>query len=283
VHYYARVGFDGFVEIVDALGGVDVAVECPLSDTFPDPSSPEGQTDVDWLPGIHHLDGKHALWYARSRWSTSDFDRNRRQQQVMRGLYSQVISLQMIPRIPEVWGVLMETVQTDLGLADMLYLAHLGSKLDMTQVRSRFVGRSALRSWTSPTGAYVLVPEYEALGRLVSEALAPPAAERGQQRALRVEVWNSTPWVSLGHVAAERLRWEGLEVVAVGPAEQRYARTQIIDYTTTSKGSPVPRLMKLYELKPEDVISEPAEVREIDLRVILGANYNPCTATKVQD
>ncbi|NIV35453.1 MAG: hypothetical protein GWN58_40175, partial [Anaerolineae bacterium] len=89
IHYYVQAGFDDFIRIVDTLGGVDVAVECPLSDTFPDPDSPNGQTDVDWLPGIHHLDGKHALWYVRSRWSTNDFDRNRRQQQVLRGLYRQ--------------------------------------------------------------------------------------------------------------------------------------------------------------------------------------------------
>jgi len=280
-HYYVRVGFDGFVKIVDALGGVDVAVECPLSDTFPDPSVPEGQTDVDWLPGIHHLDGKHALWYARSRWSTSDFDRNRRQQQILRGLYDQILSLDMIPKIPEVWGVLKETVQTDLGLDDILYLAHVGSRLDMTNVKSRFVGRSVVKAWTSPTGAYVLVPDYAALGDLVNEALAPPASGRGQQRAFRVEVWNATPYEGLGYVAAERLRWEDFEVVSVGPADGSYSRTQIVDYTTTSKGSPLSRLMRLYQRKADDVIREPTEDREIDFRVILGYDYNPCAATKV--
>ena len=106
IHYYARVSFDGFVQIVDALGGVAVPVECPLSDTFPDPESPTGQTDVDWLPGIHHLDGKHALWYVRSRYRSSDFDRNRRQQQILRGLYSQILTLDVIPKLPQLWSAL---------------------------------------------------------------------------------------------------------------------------------------------------------------------------------
>jgi len=280
IHYYARVGFDGFIKIVDTLGGVDVAVECPLSDTFPDPDSPTGQTDVDWLPGIHHLDGKHALWYARSRWSTSDFDRNRRQQQVLRGLYRQILTLGIIPKIPDLWGVLKENISTDLGLDELLYLGAIGSRLDMMNVKSRFVGRGVVQAWTAPNGAYVLVPDYEALGSLVREALTPPASARAQQRAFRVEVWNGTPYEGLGYVAAERLGWEGFEVVSVEPADGTYPRTQIVDFTTTSKGSPLPRLMRLYKRNASDIISQPTENREVDFRVILGYDYDPCVAAR---
>jgi LCP family protein required for cell wall assembly len=279
-HYYVRVGFNGFIKIVDALGGVDVAVECPLSDTFPDPSAPEGQTDVDWMPGIHHLDGKHALWYARSRWSTSDFDRNRRQQQVLRGLYSQIRSLDIIPKVPQLWGTLQETVATDMGLSDIVYLANVGSRLDLTNVKSRFVGRGVVESWRTTQGAAVLLPKYEAIQPLVREALAPPATTRAQQRAFKAEVWNTTPYEGLGHVAAERLRWEGLEVVDVRSVDERVPRTQIIDYTTTAKGSPLPRLFQIYKREPEDVISEPDEDRAVDFRIVLGSDYDPCAATK---
>ncbi|MFQ6099985.1 MAG: LCP family protein [Anaerolineae bacterium] len=281
IHYYVQVGFDGFIKIVDALGGVDVAVECSLSDTFPDPDSPTGQTDVDWLPGIHHLDGKHALWYARSRWSTHDFDRNRRQQQVLRGLYRQILTLDIIPKISQVWEALNETVSTDLGLDELLYLASISSQLDMVNVKSCFVGRSVLQTWTAPNGAYVLVPYYEALGSLVEEALAPPASARAQQPAFRVEVWNATSYEGLGHVAAERLRWEGFEVMSVGPADGPYPRTQIVEFTTTSKGSAISRLMRLYGRHWSDVISQPTEDRTVDFRVILGSDYDPCIATKV--
>jgi LCP family protein required for cell wall assembly len=280
VHYYVQVGFDGFIKIVDTLGGVDVAVECPLSDTFPDPDSPTGQTDVDWLPGVHHLDGKHALWYARSRWSTNDFDRNRRQQQVLRGLYRQIVTLDVIPKIPQLWGVLNETVPTDLGLDELLYLGAIGSRLDMVNVKSRFVGRGVVQSWTAPNGAYVLVPYYEALGPLVSEALAPPASARAQQQAFRVEVWNGTPYEGLGHVAAERLRWEGFEVVSVGLADGAYLRTHILDFTTSSKGSAISRLLRLYKRSTTDVISQPTQGSAVDFRVILGSDYDPCVATK---
>jgi LCP family protein required for cell wall assembly len=280
VHRYARVGFNDFVEIVDAMGGVDVAVECPLHDTFPDPASETGQSDIDLLPGIHHLNGKQALWYSRSRWSTSDFDRNRRQQQVLRGLYRQALSLDMIARVPDLWAVMKESVAMDLRLSEVLYLANIASKLDMMNVKSRFVGRSVLRSWTAPNGGAVLVPDYEAIGRLVEEAMAPPAANRARQAAFRVEVVNGTGYEGLAFVAAERLGWEGLEVTNVTVAETPVPRTQIIDYTTSAKGSPLPRLIEIYRRTEDDVTSQPSPDNLVDYRVLLGADYDPCAATK---
>jgi hypothetical protein len=52
------------------------------------------------------------------------------------------MTLDIIPRIPELWGVFKETVSTDLGLDELLYLGTIGSRLDMTNVKNRFVGRA---------------------------------------------------------------------------------------------------------------------------------------------
>jgi LCP family protein required for cell wall assembly len=278
IDYYARVGFDSFVRIVDALGGVYVAVECPLHDTFPDPNSPSGQTDVDWLPGIHHLDGKHALWYARSRWSTSDFDRHRRQQQVLRGLYRQVMSLGIIPKIPSLWGALRENVSTDLDLAGLIRLGAIGMRLDTANVKSGFVGGSAVESWRDPEGLYILIPDGEALHSLVSEALAPLPDTR--QQAWRVEVVNATFHEAWGHVAAERLRWEGFAVVRVHRAGEPRPRTQIVDFTATPNSWALLRLMRLYRRGSDDVVWQPTEQRDVDFQVLLGADYDPCTAVR---
>ena len=81
-------------------------------------------------------------------------------------------------------------------------------------------------------------------------------------------------------MAAERLGWEGFEVVSVEPADGTYPRTQIVDFTTTSKGSPLPRLMRLYKRNASDIISQPTENREVDFRVILGYDYDPCVAAR---
>jgi LCP family protein required for cell wall assembly len=278
IDYYARVGFDSFINIVDALGGVEVAVECPLHDTFPDPSSPSGETDVDWEPGIHRLDGKRALWYARSRWSTSDFDRHRRQQQVLRGLYRQIMSLGVVPKIPSLWSALRENVSTDLDLPGLVRLGAIGVRLDTANVKSRFVGGGVVAPWTGPNGQYVLIPDGEALSALVSEALAPPVA--AQQQAWRVAVVNGTLHDGWGHVAAERLRWEGFQVLSVERAGEIRPRTQIVDFTTTPNSWVLNRLMRLYKRGSDDVVSQPTEQRGVDFQVLLGADYDPCAAVR---
>jgi hypothetical protein len=94
-------------------------------------------------------------------------------------------------------------------------------------------------------------------------------------------VWNGTPYEELGYVAAERLRWEGFGVVNVGPADGTYPRTQIVDFTTSSKGSAIARLMRLYQRGASDITSQPTEDSAVDFRVILGSDYDPCIATKV--
>ncbi len=279
IHYYTLVDFNGFRNIVDALGGVDVVVECPFHDTYPDDESPIGQTDIDLEPGVHHLDGKFALWYTRSRWNTSDFDRHRRQQQVLRALFHQALSQNLLPRVPELWGAYRDWVETDLELPQLLSLASVAARLDVRDVKSRYIrGYDLIQSWTAPNGGYVLVPNRENLHDFMVEAAQPPVTSRAAQRPPVVEVWNGNGNSGWGHVAAYRLGLEGFEVVAVEPT-QGTARTTVIDFTTSPKGSAIPTLMRLYQLQPGDVVAQPTEGSAVDFRVILGWNYNPCEGT----
>lgn len=280
IHYYALVDFDSFRRIVDAVGGVDIVVECPFHDTYPDPESPTGQTDIDLEPGVRHLDGKYALWYSRSRWNTSDFDRHRRQQQVIRAIYQQGRNKNMLTQVPELWSTFKDTVETDLGLKEIITLGSIGLKFDMRDLKSRFIrGSNLLLSMTAPNGGAVLVPQYDAIAAFMQEAAQPPVTSRATQRAYRVEVWNATGNQDWGEVAAERLRLEGFEVVSVGPADGAYERTTIVDFTTTSKGSPLPTLSKLYKRQASDIQARPGEGNGVDFRVILGYDYDPCSGT----
>ena len=279
IHYYAMVDFDSYRSIVDAVGGVNIVVECPFYDTFPDPESATGSTDISIQPGVHHMDGKYALWYVRSRWNTSDFDRHRRQQQVLRAILHHALNQNLLARVPELWDVYREEVQTDMGLREVLYLASVAARMDERDVKSRFIrGRDLLTSWTAPNGGYVLVPDYDALYDFVREAAQPPVSSRAFQRAHRVAVWNASGSEGLGWVAAYRLVLEGLDVVSVESAPWQ-AATTITDFTTTSKGSPLHRLLHLYERHRGDVIFEPTEDSEVEFRVVLGADYNPCRGT----
>jgi len=279
IHYYAMVDFNSYRSIVDAVGGVDVVVECGFHDTYPDDESPTGQTDIDLEPGVHHLDGKYALWYVRSRWNTSDFDRHRRQQQVIHAILESALNQNMLARIPELWGVYQESVETDMGLTDMLALAPLAVRLDMRDIKSRFIrGANLLTSMSVPLRGAVLAPHYEELYKFMQEAAQPPVTSRAAQRSYRVEVWNGSGNSGWGEVAAYRLRLEGYEVPAIHQTDGT-RRTLITDYTTTSKGSPIARLMTLYKRQQQDVAAEPTEGSPVDFRVTLGWDYNPCDGT----
>ncbi len=279
IHYYAMVDFTSFRTIVDAVGGVDVIVECPFHDTYPDPASEAEQTDIDLEPGVHHLDGKFALWYVRSRWSTSDFDRHRRQQQVLLAILHQARSENMLLRVPELWDAYQENVETDLGLRELLTLATVAGRLDERDVTTSFIrGSDVITSWTAPNGGYVLVPNQEAIHKLVQGAMQPLSASRAAQRAYRVVVSNGSWSSELGDVAAYRLGLEGLQVTTVESVPWE-ARTRVIDFTTTTKGSPIYRLISLYRLQEGDVVKQPTDDSAVDFQVILGSNYDPCIGT----
>jgi len=80
IHYYIRVDFAGFTKLIDAVDGLDINVEKAIADPFYPDERTEGYAPFYLKAGPKHMDGKLALKYARSRETTSDFDRARRQQ-----------------------------------------------------------------------------------------------------------------------------------------------------------------------------------------------------------
>ncbi len=105
IDHTAMVEFDGFRKIVDTLGGVDVPVSCPYTDwRLIDPNlDPENENNWHLYtagPGLIHMDGDLALWYARSRQKSNDFDRGRRQQEVLRSLFNQALQAGTLSRLP---------------------------------------------------------------------------------------------------------------------------------------------------------------------------------------
>jgi len=106
IKYYVEVNFKGFREVVDALGGVTVNVQVPLlDDNFPGPG---GRRVRLFVPaGMQHMTGSQALDYARSRKSTSDFERGARQQRIIVSLRQQLdiaSVLRNINPLPEAVG-----------------------------------------------------------------------------------------------------------------------------------------------------------------------------------
>jgi LCP family protein required for cell wall assembly len=135
VHRYVRVDFAGFEQIVEALDGIDVDV--PPSEDNPtvglyDTSYPDGHCGtmtISFPPGPQHMTAEQALQYARSRYSTSDFDRSRRQMQVLKAMRDKGLSLRGVLDLPELIPAWRNTVDTDLTPREVLALLPLARSL----------------------------------------------------------------------------------------------------------------------------------------------------------
>ena len=281
VDYTARVDFSGFMKIVDTLGGIDVVANCPLEDIFPDDPITENPAITGTLsierPGIVHLDGKHALWYARSRETTSDWDRSLRQQRVLRAIWNKANQQGLVARLPELWGDLSSTVKTDLALKDILWLTSIGVRLDGSRVKSHLLGGDMVYHWTTPdTRAWVVSPMPDKIGPALQQIFNPPT-NIAAQAPVRVEVLNGTSDPAWGVLAADRLEGEGYFVTGIAQADRSdHAQTKIVDMTTTPKGSRRQALASLFRTLPSNIIVQPDMNSLAQYRIIVGADFQPC-------
>ncbi|MFB3977719.1 LCP family protein [Microbacterium proteolyticum] len=116
IPYYVLIDMKGFADVVDALGGVDITVDERLPKGGP---AYDGQPVDDWAfgwieAGPQHMDGDTAQWYARSRYTTSDFDRMRRQRQLQEAILAQATPQTVLTRFQEVAAAGTAIVKTDL-------------------------------------------------------------------------------------------------------------------------------------------------------------------------
>jgi LCP family protein required for cell wall assembly len=166
--FYVLINFWSFVDIVDSLGGIDVVASQPLSE----------YTARGWYTvpaGINHMDGDMALYYSRSRKSTSDFDRNRRQQEVVQGIIDKLVSLYTIAKIPELYRIYAENVETNVKLSDIIPLIPVAARFkDTSKIKHYYIGRAQVTNWVTPGGAQVLLPIQSAVIDVMMQALNSP-------------------------------------------------------------------------------------------------------------
>lgn len=118
---YVVIDFQGFKDLVDVIGGVDINVEKRMY--YYDPYA---DFQIDLRPGVQHLDGKTAMQYVRYRDEEGDIGRIRRQQKFIMAVYKQITSKNIITRIPGVTKQIMSMIKTDLSVTEM---AELGKAL----------------------------------------------------------------------------------------------------------------------------------------------------------
>ena len=280
IDHTAMVEFDGFRRIVDTLGGVDVPVSCPYTDwRLIDPSfDPENENNWHLYtagPGLIHMDGDLAFWYARSRQKSNDFDRGRRQQEVLRSLFTQALQAGTLSRILELYNDLKDTVDTDLGLVDLLQLSLYAPKMTNADIRSYYIRPPYVSSWITDGGAYVLLPNEEALQEMLTDALSA-SARPAEKQAIVIDVMNGTSIEGYETLAATRLNYAGYETNIVPSDRQDYAYSVLIDKTAAQDPTQSNPILNVMGMQPGSVISSPDPNSKAHYLLIVGYDYEPC-------
>jgi polyisoprenyl-teichoic acid--peptidoglycan teichoic acid transferase len=141
VQYYAMVSLDGFVGIVDALGGVTIEVPNTIIDeTYP---HEDGVTieNIVIEEGTQHLDGHLALAYARIRRHADDFARMNRQRCVLGAVVAQSSPLELLASYGSIAEVLKDTLQTDIPRERLVDFIDILPKISMDRVGVLAVNR----------------------------------------------------------------------------------------------------------------------------------------------
>jgi len=164
--YYISVGLDAFAQLIDSLGGIDVQVAKTLTDL-------RGDLGYYTIPaGLNHMDGYTALWYVRSRYSTNDFDRTRRQQEVIQALAAHMISINAFESADEIYEIYSTYVTTNMTWTDIAPLIPLAIIIgDASQIRHYFIGPKEVIPWVTSGGAQVLLPQQDAIMAVIRQML----------------------------------------------------------------------------------------------------------------
>ena len=159
IDYAVLFDFEAFRGLVDTVGGVDVSLAVPFEEGL------QWGSSSFYLPaGENHLDGEAALYYARSRFSTSDFDRSRRQQEIIFALKEKMVSLGFLanPRkINSTLDTIKQHIRTDIQLwdiNDLIKVASAINKVGAGNINTFVIHSENLVYETKQNGIYILVP-----------------------------------------------------------------------------------------------------------------------------
>lgn len=244
IDYYARLDFSAFVDFIDQIDGVKVDVTETIELEIID-------RDLDTVldPGRYTLNGEQALAYARNRYNEGgDFDRSRRQQQIIMGIRDRLLTpsiwARLISNAPALYDDYSQRITTNLPLEDALRLAVLAVQINQEDIDMAVIGTEQVQFGTSPDDRSILIPLPDKIrelrdrifqtGGAFSPAMEGDALTLMQIEAARITIYDGTTDGVTGQQTADYLRSQGANIVSVTPAGQTYSTTSLIDHT----GSP---------------------------------------------
>ncbi|MFD2615136.1 LCP family protein [Paenibacillus gansuensis] len=177
IQYYVYTDFQGFIALIDSIGGIDFEVE---KDMHYVDAADDHVYDIDLKKGMQHLDGKKALQYVRFRHDAlSDFTRTERQRNFMKAVADKLQSTTSLLKLPAILNSVSPYIETNLSVTDMLKLASLGYESKASGVKTVQIPPKELIYSDRVGGASVLRADEEKLRVYVQELFQAADAPAG--------------------------------------------------------------------------------------------------------
>ena len=173
IQHYLRFEFEGFKQVIDALGGVEIQVDCPVYEYLT-----EEDVVINLGVGTHLLTGRQALAYVRTRRQGGDLERARHQQRMALAIRDQVVNQNLLPKVPALYVALQDAVDTDIGLVDAIRFTRFALQLTDESLHGMILAPpdTMLQGWRG--GMYVFVPDWYAITQAAQTVFdRPPLLE----------------------------------------------------------------------------------------------------------
>lgn len=275
IQYYVTVDFEGFEKVIDEIGGVDVTVNKAIYDPkYPDDRM-VGYSPFYIKEGQHHLDGKTALKYARSRETTSDFDRASRQQQIIGAVKEKVLTLGFLANPKKIFDMITivgNHVRTDLSPDNMKALGEIFKNLDGSKTVSKVLTNASGGPLVSDssTGTYYLYPRggnFKLIQKITQNIFAN--AEYAKEDTT-VSISYGPGMIAKAKEFEDSMRGFGYNVI-MSQSGSDAEKSTIYDYTKGSDQSAVDFLKKKLSLPV--VEKTPEKNSTIEITVVVGTDF----------
>lgn len=277
IDYYAKIDFSGFVEAVDALGGIDVMVEEDIYDyLYPDGYGGYQLFTLD--AGQQHLDGETALKYARSRQTTSDFDRARRQQKTLVAMKDAFLSQGIIggtKTLIQLIDIVSDHLETDLTVAEWERVANIikdwGGDVEINMHVFDNSAEGFLMDG-NVNGMYVLQPyggDFEMIHDFVEKIISGQDEEFANSQ-VHFEILNATNRVGLAGSFATVLEEEGYTIDIIDNAMESEDVSLVSCKDKEYLKDVVSYLEDGWEFEEDEYLSDD---KIVDCTLILGDNF----------
>lgn len=293
IHYYVRIDFRGFEQLIDSLGGVTVFVDSSFTD-YKYPTLDKKYQVVSFTTGQQAMDGATALKFVRSRHSMmnnegSDFARSKRQQKVLLAIKEKMTSADILLRpgkVSDIMGILKDNITTNISSWELARFISLVKDLDIDSLKTVTFDDSPegfLVSGVGADGAYILQPRdgtYQELRARINTVFADSpdvAALKHVSESPVVSIKNGTLIEGLAGRSAQTLQQSGFTIDFIGNAENRNLdKTTLIDFTDGAKSESLRYLQTLF---PTALLSFTEQQQHqtlpaTDFLIILGTDSN---------